>query len=102
VVTFVNAFNPNNIRVVLSHNITGLSIYNEIITSLEVVRDAFVIVFISDTANGFGENIPLASCEYKVHCKLIISGNAVLTQICISHIPGGIIVEDNKLSTIPN
>ena len=71
--TFVYAFNPNNIRVVLSHNITGLSIYNEIITSVEVVRDAFSISFISDTANGLGENIPVESCEYKVHCNLIIS-----------------------------
>ena len=35
--TFVYAFNPNNIREVLSHNITGFSIYNEMMTSVELV-----------------------------------------------------------------
>ena len=35
--TFVNAFNPSNSCVLQSHKITGLSIYNEMITSVEFI-----------------------------------------------------------------
>jgi hypothetical protein len=47
--------------------------HNGIIISVEHVCDAFSTITTSDTANGFGENTPTGSCEYNVHCKLIIS-----------------------------
>ena len=58
---FEKAFKPSKIRVLVLHKQTGLGIYKGNITSLAVVKDEFVIVTTSDTANGFGVKVPSSS-----------------------------------------
>jgi hypothetical protein len=45
----------------MSHKQTGFEIYKGITTSVAVVKDAFVMVILSDAANGFGVKIPSSS-----------------------------------------
>ena len=90
------ALNLNKMRVFVSHRQTGLEIYNGITSSVAVVKDALVTVTLSEAANGFGVKVPFSSWKYNVHWRETTSGWAVLTHTCISHIPGGIILDDNR------
>ena len=78
------------------HKQIGVEIYKGNINSLALVKDEFVMTTLSDTANGFGLKFPSSSSAYKVHCNEMFPACAVLTHMCISHIPGGTIFDDNK------
>ena len=51
----------------------------------------------SDAAIGIGfKAIESSSSEYNIHCNRTCPPCSVLTHICISHIPGGTIFDDNN------
>ena len=98
----VIAFTPTNNRDDGHDKIIGFSIYIGMIISVDAVNDALLINSVRETSTGLGEKTPFASCAYNVHCKKMLPGTAVRTQICISHFPGGITVLDKTLSIIAN